>query len=395
MSFLIATISDLAGIPLTEYSEDGSIKNIYSSVSDRREPYPGIAAYLQPLREDLNTQEFGIRYIEGLPICICGSKVKDRYFIWGPVAYRYLNQLEKKRYNQLIKNKTEEPKDLYFCTMKRLMSVIAVIITIMKEKEYTLDYFMDYVDQSSTEFPDIAEQIIEYTMKREDHLLLNHTYAEEQVILDAIREGDVEKVKQCVKLPQYKNPLVIEDNIFKNEEYMAISTIAMAARAAIEGGATSAESFLISDVYLKRISKCRTIADIKRNSHEACIVFGELVKKYVEHRSSNSYVEDSKKYIAQNIFKKISLSDIAKALQVNASYLSKLFSQLEGMTISEYIQREKISVAKNMLKFSDRSIYEISEYLNLSSHSYLTSMFKKYVGITPQEYRIKNHPPEF
>ncbi len=395
MSFLIATISDLAGIPLTEYSEDGSIKNIYSSVSDRTEPYPGIAAYIQQLREELNTQEFGIRYIDGLPICICGSKVEDNYFIWGPVAYRYLNQLEKKRYNQLIKNKSEEPKDLYFCTMKRFMSVIAVIITIMKEKEYTLDYFMNYVDQSITEFPDIAEQIIEYTIKREDHLLLNHTYAEEQVIWDAIREGDVEKVKQCVKLPQYKNPLVIEDNIFKNEEYMSISTIAMAARAAIEGGATSAESFLISDVYLKRISKCRTIADIKRNSHEACIVFAELVKKYVEHRSSNSYVEDSKRYIAQNIFKKISLSDIAKALQVNASYLSKLFSQIEGMTISEYIQREKMSVAKNMLKFSDRSIYEISEYLNLSSHSYLTSMFKKYVGITPQEYRSRNHPPEF
>ena len=395
MSFIIATISDLAGIPLTEYGEDGTIKNIYSSVSDQREPYPKIAEYIQQLREDLRTQEFSIRYFDGLPICICGSRVGESYFIWGPIAFRFLNQIEKKRYNQMIKNKTEELKDLYFCTMKRLMSVIAVLITIMKEKEYSVDYFMGYVDQSITEFPDIAEQIIEYTMKREDNLLLNHTYAEEQISMDAIRAGDTEKVKQYAKLPQYKSPLIIEDNIFKNEEYMAISFITMAARAAIEGGATSSESFLISDVYLKRISKCRTSADIKRNADEAGIVFAELVKKYVEHKSSNSYVEDSKKYIAQNIFKKISLSDIAKALQVNASYLSKLFSKMEGMTVSEYIQREKITVAKNMLKFSDRSIYEISEYLNMSSHSYLTSIFKKYVGFTPQEYRAKNHPPEF
>lgn len=395
MSFMIATISDLAGIPLTEYSEDGRIINIYSSVSDQREPYPKIAEYVTKLREELRDQEFSIHYFDGLPICICGSKVGESYFIWGPIAFRYLNQLEKTKYNQLIKSNTEELKDLYFCTMKRLMSVIAVVNTIMKEKEYTLDYFMEYVDQSITEFPNVAEQIIEYTMKREDNLLLNHTYAEEQVSMDAIRAGDTEKVKQYVKLPQYKSPLIVEDSIFKNDEYLAIAFITMAARAAIEGGATSAESFLISDVYLKRISKCRTSADIKKNVNEAAIVFSELVRKYVEHQSTNHHVEDSKKYIAQNIFKKISLSDIAKALKVNASYLSKLFSKTEGMTLSEYIQREKVTVAKNMLEFSDRSIYEISEYLNMSSHSHLTSIFKKYVGMTPQEYRRKNHPPEF
>ncbi len=395
MSFIVATISDLAGIPLTEYDETGRIRNIYSSISDQREPHPQIAEHISRLREDLKSQEFSIRYFDGLPICICGSRVEDSYFIWGPIAFRFLNQIEKKRYNQLIKSKTEEIRDLYFCSMKRLMSVIAVLLTVMEGKEYTLDYFMGYVDQGVTEFPDILEEIIRHTLRREDNLLINHTYAEEQGFMDAIRYGDTEKVKQYMKLPAYKSPLVIEDNVFKNDEYMAISSITMAARAAIEGGATSAESFLISDVYLKRISKCRTSADIKRNVDEASIVFAELVKKYAEHRSSNSHVENSKKYIAQNIFKKISLSDIAKALQVNASYLSKLFSKTEGMTVSEYIQREKVSAAKNMLKFSDRSVYEISEYLNMSSHSYLTSTFKKYVGLTPQEYRAKNHPPEF
>ncbi|HHV11357.1 MAG TPA: helix-turn-helix transcriptional regulator [Clostridiales bacterium] len=395
MSFIIATISDLAGIPLTEYDGAGRIKNIYSSISDQKEPHPQIAEYISRLREDLRAQEFSIRYLDGLPICICGSRVEESYYVWGPIAFRYLNQLEKKRYNQLIKNKTEEIRELYFCSMQRLMSVIAVLLTVMKGKEYTLDYFMDYIDQGITEFPNIAEQLIEHTLKREDNLLLNHTYAEEQVAMDAIRYGDTEKVKQYMKMPSYKSPLIIEDNVFKNDEYMAISFITMAARAAIEGGATSAESFLVSDVYLKRISKCRTSADIKKNVDEASIVFAELVKKYAEHRSSNSHVEDSKKYIAQNIFKKISLSDVAKALQVNASYLSKLFSRTEGMTISEYIQREKVNLAKNMLKFSDRSVYEISEYLNMSSHSYLTSTFKKYVGLTPQEYRAKNHPPEF
>lgn len=394
-NFLISTISDLGGIPLSEYDEMGNVKNIFCSISDRKDTPPYIAEQIKNVITALGKEDFAFQYLGELPICICGCKVKDTYYIWGPVAYRYLNQLEKKKYLQVSGNRSEEIKDLYFCSLKRLFTVVAAIYSIIMEQEYNVDYFFQYIEEHTTTFPSYDAQIVEYILNREDTLMLNHTYVEEQVAMDKIRNGEVENLKQILKNQNYKYPLVIEDNVLKNEEYMAVASITMSARAAIEGGATSAESFAISDIYLKRISKCRSISDIKKNTYEASIVYAELVRKYLDHKSSYSSVEDCKKYIAQNLFKKISLSDIAKALQINASYLSKLFSHSEGMTVSEHIHKEKINAAKNMLKYSDRSVFEISEYLQFSTQSYFSSIFKKLTGMTPQEYRSKNHPPEF
>jgi AraC-like DNA-binding protein len=395
LNFLMSTISDLAGIPLTEYDETGLIINIFFTIEDDKNPQPSILVYIEKILTILKSEVFSIQYLDGLPICICGCKINQHYYIWGPVAIRNLNQLEKKRYSQITNNKADEIMNLSYSNIKRLLSVVALIYSTVSGKECNTDDILRYLEIDRTVFPSYDAQMVEYQLHREDTLLLNHTYVEEQVLLDPIRNGDVESLKQLIKVQQYRYPLIIEDNILKNEEYMAIAFLTTAARAAIEGGTTSAEAFAISDVYLKRISKCRSIQDIKKNKDEAAIVFSELVLKYKQHQSSNHYVEDCKRYISQNLFRKVSLTDIAKALQLNASYLSKIFSKSEGMTISDFIQREKINAAKNMLKYSDRSIYEVSEYLQFSTHSYFTSIFKKLTDMTPQEYRSKNHPPEF
>lgn len=391
----ISKVSELGGIPLSEYDEQGNIKHIYCSLSDLKEPHPYLMESVKKLISNLKQDDFAVQYLKDLPICFCGTRAEDTYFIWGPIAFRHLKQPEKKKYGQMTDNKDGDIKDLYYCSLNRLLSAVALSFYFLNGKEYDIDYFLKYMDEEVTSFPSYDSQIVEYIMNREDTLLLNHTYVEEQVLFDKIRVGDVDGLKQVLKNQHVNYPLLIEDNVLKNEEYMAIASITMAARAAIEGGATSAECFAISDIYLKRISKCRSVRDIKRSVEESHVIFTELVKKYKENKSSNSLIEDCKKYIAQNLFKKISLSDIARALQINASYLSKIFSKSEGKTISEYIQREKIYAAKNMLTYSDRSVYEISEYLHMSTPSYFSCTFKKMTGMTPQEYRSKNHPPEF
>ena len=50
---------------------------------------------------------------------------------------------------------------------------------------------------------------------------------------------------------------------------------------------------------------------------------------------------------------------------------------------------KKIEAAANMLQFSDYTSLEISNYLSFSSQSYFIKQFKKYIGITPKEYKNK------
>jgi AraC-like DNA-binding protein len=92
-------------------------------------------------------------------------------------------------------------------------------------------------------------------------------------------------------------------------------------------------------------------------------------------------------YIYDYLHTKLSLSQLAKAAGLSPSYLSRLFHKETGMTISEYITRKRVEAAENMLKFSDHSCIEISNYLCFSSESHFIQVFKKQTGYTPREYR--------
>lgn len=72
---------------------------------------------------------------------------------------------------------------------------------------------------------------------------------------------------------------------------------------------------------------------------------------------------------------------------MNPGYLSELFHKCEGMSIKNFILREKIGLAKNMLTYSGYSYIEIAAYLGFSSQSHLGKQFKKLTGFTLSEYR--------
>ncbi|WP_227011817.1 helix-turn-helix transcriptional regulator [Paenibacillus lutimineralis] len=74
---------------------------------------------------------------------------------------------------------------------------------------------------------------------------------------------------------------------------------------------------------------------------------------------------------------------------VHPAYLSKLFKQETGMTVIEYIQRQKIEEAKKLLTLSDASPLRAASLLNFHDQSHFTKVFKKYTGVTPKQY--KNH----
>ena len=91
----------------------------------------------------------------------------------------------------------------------------------------------------------------------------------------------------------------------------------------------------------------------------------------------------------------VSAGDVALALNVNSIYLERIFRAEEKMTITDFIRHEKISRAKNLLVYSDRSILEIGEYLSFSSQSYFGKIFRKVTGMTPKQFRETNHLSEF
>ena len=65
----------------------------------------------------------------------------------------------------------------------------------------------------------------------------------------------------------------------------------------------------------------------------------------------------------------------------------KKFQQELGSTIGAYITERRLREAKSLLRFTDKSLSEISSYLCFSSQSYFQNVFRKQCGLTPLEYR--------
>jgi AraC-like DNA-binding protein len=90
------------------------------------------------------------------------------------------------------------------------------------------------------------------------------------------------------------------------------------------------------------------------------------------------------------INKNKTIKEIANEVGLTPEYLSSQFHKLTGTTLPAYITKLKIAEAKNLLRFTDMSLAEISEYLSFSSQSYFQSVFKKETGDTPNAYRRLN-----
>ena len=83
-------------------------------------------------------------------------------------------------------------------------------------------------------------------------------------------------------------------------------------------------------------------------------------------------------------------SRLSQTLGVDYSYLSKLFSDVEGITIEKYLILQKVERIKELLVYNELSISEIAYKMNYSSSQHLSRQFKSITGLTPSEFRTSS-----
>lgn len=181
---------------------------------------------------------------------------------------------------------------------------------------------------------------------------------------------------------------------FRKFEYTTVASNAMCTRAAIEGGLPPDEAYDISEAMLQRLENAKTIEEVHDIMELTAVILAHEVQKN-KHKKSSYVLEQCKNYISRNIFSRIYLKEIAGYVGMNPSYLSRLFSEKEGITIQQYIQREKTRTACNLLKYSDRSIADIAQYMGFQSQSSFTKVFKRWQNMSPLEYRNQNYQDQF
>ena len=211
----------------------------------------------------------------------------------------------------------------------------------------------------------------------------------ENKMVQAVKTGDLATLKELLTGPvDYSKVGTLSAEKNKENEYLIVSVIGVCTRAAVAGGVPVETAFQLGDVYLRKLSK----AVVRQEpflvlGYQVMIEFTELVKRTREERSNLSYVNACKEYIEKNLRKDLKVGDIAPAIGVSRTYLSRLFHQEEGITVQQYVQKEKCRHAAQMLQYSDHSIAQIALYLGFSSQSYFGACFQTWYGMTPNAYR--------
>lgn len=102
---------------------------------------------------------------------------------------------------------------------------------------------------------------------------------------------------------------------------------------------------------------------------------------------SDDFVKKIREYISKNLAGDLSRDNIAKYMNMNPDYLSFLFHSKFNETLTTYITRARIDLAKYYLKSSNHSIEEISEMAGFSDQTYFIRKFKQMTGLSPRKWK--------
>ena len=213
------------------------------------------------------------------------------------------------------------------------------------------------------------------------------SYEREMQFYQSIKMGNAEEALRLFKPLDSKGLGKLSEDSLRNLKYHLVITVAFITRYCIEGGMDMEQAYNLSDIYIRSIDKCREEAEIHMLHREVVEDYAQRMHIIIKKTMYSRPIIMCFDYVYNNLHSRITLEELAQHIGLSSPYLSKLFHKEVGVTVTQYIMRKRIEAAENMLKYSELSSIEISDYLCFSSESHFIHVFKKHIKITPKEYR--------
>jgi AraC-like DNA-binding protein len=105
------------------------------------------------------------------------------------------------------------------------------------------------------------------------------------------------------------------------------------------------------------------------------------------HRAEPVEIWKARKFIEEHSAEELSLSKLAKAVNISSNHLSEKFKQVTGVNFVEYVARARFEKARDLLLDSNRRISEIAFAVGFQSLSQFNRVFKRLSGKSPTDFR--------
>jgi len=116
------------------------------------------------------------------------------------------------------------------------------------------------------------------------------------------------------------------------------------------------------------------------------------IEEAVDDSNSKVIVDEVKKYIRENISENLSGNILAGLVYITPDYLIRLFKKEEACTLVEYVTRERMFLASEMLRTMEVPVSRVSIEVGYNNYCYFSKVFKKTYGKTPSQYKSEYQP---
>ena len=386
----IRRFCSLMRVDIVSESYEGVLSAYFHSTNDS--PLMQSESLRQTLKEGADSKP-GSYLLKGNYNCWFSSvKTASAYVYIGPMCAEKLSSLKKKQMLRSYGASEEEGRQLPLFTLPEIRDIVLFVNSMVNEPDendrilLSLDGLGNVVLSEEKQIRyEQTRGIIREEEEDEDNAY-RHSYQEEQLLMQAVREG---RAEDAVRLAENMDPDAgrLSGSYLRHRRNLAIIGIALIARAAIDGGMSPPEAYRISGYYIEKCDASRDTESMLYFRNQAIReMVGKVAEKLAKPRTS-SYVEKAQYYINKHYREKIYLETVAENLGISESYLSRMFKKEAGTSFQDYINEVRVERAANLLLYSELSLAEIAEYVNFPNQSYFGKMFKRYKNMTPRAFK--------
>ena len=223
-----------------------------------------------------------------------------------------------------------------------------------------------------------------------DKEMIHRSQNDELMFYRQVASGDMEAITENCNQHRFletEGVGVLSRDPVLNLKYHFIVTAALVSRICTENGMEMELSFRLSDYYIQKLDYLFSEKEIEECHNRMVLDYTKRMNILRANAALSRPISECINYIYAHIKERITIEDLALACGNSPSYISRLFKSEMNMSASDYIRKVKIDKAKNLLRFSDYSLVEISSYLSFSSQSHFIKLFKEETNMTPKKYR--------
>ncbi|MCR5784536.1 MAG: response regulator [Eubacterium sp.] len=197
-------------------------------------------------------------------------------------------------------------------------------------------------------------------------------------------KGKTDKIKEETQFLIKK--LKFEKNLTHRHLFALFQKLMMSFYAASEMNSFDINELLKDEEYDKKYKKAMTPRD-ENDVNEYLDFICNVDISQGDEQESGDIVAEICKYIDENIGNELTREEIAGRFFLSKDYISHIFKNAMGVSLIDYINNEKTELAKHLLTTTNLPIGIVSSKVGYSNFAYFSRVFKKYTGVSPNEYR--------